>query len=68
MAGFGGRPHWGKRHTRDAADLRGLYPRFADFLAVRDRLDPTGAFANEYTERVLGPVPAAGAGKKKRRR
>lgn len=56
MAGFGGRPHWGKRHTRDAADLRGLYPRFADFLAVRNRLDPGGVFANDYTERVLGPV------------
>lgn len=65
MAGFGGRPHWGKRHTRDAADLRGLYPRFADFLAVRDRLDPTGAFANDYTDRVLGPVTPAD-GKKKR--
>jgi hypothetical protein len=26
------------------------------FLAVRRRLDPDGAFANDYTERVLGPV------------
>ncbi len=68
MAQFGGRPHWGKRHTRDAADLRGLYPRFADFLAVRDRLDPGGAFANEYTDRVLGPVavPAEKKGKRKK--
>jgi L-gulonolactone oxidase len=52
--GLGGRPHWGKLHYRDAASLRPAYPRFADFLAVRDRLDPDRVFANAYTERVLG--------------
>lgn len=51
----GGRPHWGKIHTRDAAYLRGVYPRFDDFLAVRDRVDPERRFANPYLERVLGP-------------
>ena len=50
-----GRPHWGKIHTRDAAYLRGVYPRFDDFLAVRDRVDPERRFANPYLERVLGP-------------
>jgi L-gulonolactone oxidase len=52
---LGGRPHWGKLHYRDAESLRGAYPRFDDFLAVRDRLDPTRLFGNEYLERVLGP-------------
>ena len=51
----GGRPHWGKIHTRDAAYLRGVYPRFDDFLAVRDRVDPERRFANPYLDRVLGP-------------
>ena len=51
----GGRPHWGKLHTLGAAELRPLYPRFDDALAVRDRLDPDRTFANAYTERVLGP-------------
>ena len=50
----GGRPHWGKMHYRSADDLRPAYPRFDDFLAVRDRLDPDRVFANEYLERVLG--------------
>ncbi len=50
----GGRPHWGKLHTRDAAYLRERYPRFDDFLAVRDRVDPGRRFANPYLERVLG--------------
>ncbi len=50
----GGRPHWGKLHTRDADYLRGVYPRFDDFVAVRDRVDPERRFANPYLERVLG--------------
>lgn len=51
---LGGRPHWGKLHYRDAASLRPAYPRFDDFLAVRDRLDPRRVFTNEYLTRVLG--------------
>jgi len=56
MADYEGRPHWGKRNPLDADALRKLYPRFDDFLGVRDRLDPGGVFANDYTDRVLGPV------------
>ena len=36
--------------------LRARYPRFDEFVAVRDRLDPTGVLANAYLDRVLGPV------------
>jgi len=50
----GGRPHWGKMHTRDAAYLTGAYPRFADFLRVRDETDPGRLFANRYLEQVFG--------------
>ncbi|NYG57869.1 L-gulonolactone oxidase [Nocardioides daedukensis] len=50
----GGRPHWGKVHTRQAADLAEVYPRFEEFLALRDRLDPGRVFANDYLRRVLG--------------
>jgi L-gulono-1,4-lactone dehydrogenase len=49
-----GRPHWGKLHTRTAADLAPAYPRFADFVAMRDRLDPDRIFTNDYLDRVLG--------------
>ena len=52
---LGGRPHWGKLHTRTAADLEGDYPRWKDALAMRDRLDPHRAFGNDHLERVLGP-------------
>ncbi|WP_052422329.1 D-arabinono-1,4-lactone oxidase [Nonomuraea candida] len=54
MTRLAGRPHWGKLHTRDAAYLAGVYPRFADFRALRDRLDPDRLFTNDYLDTVLG--------------
>jgi len=50
----GGRPHWGKLHTRDAAYLAGAYPRFADFLRLRDETDPSRVFTNAYLQQVFG--------------
>ncbi|MEU9233168.1 D-arabinono-1,4-lactone oxidase [Streptomyces subrutilus] len=50
----GGRPHWGKVHTRDAEYFAGVYPRFAEFTALRDRLDPDRVFGNDYLRRILG--------------
>jgi FAD-linked oxidoreductase len=55
MNEYGGRPHWGKRHFQTAATLAERYPRWADFQAAREQLDPGRAFTNEYAERVLGP-------------
>lgn len=49
-----GRPHWGKLHTLDVADVRERYPEFARFAEIRDRLDPERVFANAYLTRVLG--------------
>lgn len=54
MLSFEGRPHWGKMHTLDASILRSRYPKFDDFVALRDRLDPDRMFQNAYLERVLG--------------
>lgn len=53
----GGRPHWGKVHHLDAPALRERYPRFDDFVALRDTLDPGGMFSNPYLDRCLGPAP-----------
>lgn len=55
----GGRPHWGKLHTRTEEYFREVYPRFDDFLAVRDRLDPEGRFGNAYLQSVLGEIRTA---------
>ncbi len=54
LAAMDGRPHWGKRHEQTAATLAPRYPGWSAFQTVRKRLDPEGAFANAYTERVLG--------------
>jgi L-gulono-1,4-lactone dehydrogenase len=54
MTAVGGRPHWGKMHTRDAGYLSREYPKFGDFVALRDALDPDRRFGNAYLTQVLG--------------
>ncbi len=54
MRDHDGRPHWGKLHHLEAGDLAERYPRFAEFTALRDRLDPDRVFTNPYLDRVLG--------------
>ncbi len=54
MTAHAGRPHWAKLHSRDAEYLAGVYPRFEEFTALRDRLDPDRVFGNDYLRRVLG--------------
>ena len=49
-----GRPHWGKLHTLGAEYFETVYPRFNDFVAVRNELDPGRRFTNAYLDRVLG--------------
>jgi len=64
MDGFGGRPHWGKRHFQTAATLEPRYPEWDRFQAVRSRMDPGGRFVNAEIERVLlddHPDPEKGA-------
>ncbi|PVZ94070.1 FAD-binding protein [Amnibacterium flavum] len=59
LAPFRARPHWGKVFTLEATDIRDLYPRFDDFLRLREKYDPEGVFVDAYVERVLlGGRPA----------
>lgn len=48
-----GRPHWGKVHSLGSERLRALYPRFDDFRAVRERLDPGHLFTNDHVADLL---------------
>lgn len=50
----GGRPHWGKMHSLTAKELKGLYPRFRDAMAVRRDLDPDNRFVSPYMARLFG--------------
>jgi FAD/FMN-containing dehydrogenase len=54
LRAYGGRPHWGKKHTLTAAALRPLYPRWDDFLRLRAEMDPAGTFLNPYLKELLG--------------
>ncbi len=54
MRRYGGRPHWGKLHTCTAQELAADYPRWEEFLAMRERLDPERLFTNAYLDGVLG--------------
>jgi L-gulonolactone oxidase len=58
MMSFDGRPHWGKLHFRDADSLSKTYPRWSDFIDVRNSLDSGGRFRNAYLDRVIGPPRA----------
>ena len=54
---FGARPHWGKLFLADAASIAPLYERLPDFAHLVERLDPRGAFRNDWLEQhVLGGV------------
>ena len=45
---FGGRPHWGKKHTLQSREISSLFPRWNDFLEYRHKMDPQGVFLNEH--------------------
>ncbi len=51
---YGGRPHWGKLHNLNAAQLSTLYPQWQDFVTLREELDPRGRFLNGHLESILG--------------
>ena len=50
----GGRPHWGKVHSLRSSQLSSLYPRWDDFLALRERMDPSGRFLTPYLRGLFG--------------
>ncbi len=48
LADFDARVHWGKLHFMTPERLHALYPRAADFIALRRELDPQGMFLNDH--------------------
>ncbi len=55
LSPFEARPHWGKLFLQDAASIAALYERLPDFAGLVERLDPRGAFSNDWLEsHVLG--------------
>jgi xylitol oxidase len=48
LAPFDPRPHWGKAFLADAATVAPRYERLSDFVRLAERLDPRGAFRNDW--------------------
>ena len=51
---YDGRPHWGKHHTKTAAEFAELYPDFERFRELRREMDPDGLFLNDHLRDVFG--------------
>ena len=50
---FAARPHWGKYNPLSREEIRDLYPERDAFVAVCRTLDPSGAFRNQWINRVV---------------
>lgn len=50
---YGGRPHWGKVHSLSHRELSQLYPRFRDFMEIRESLDPQGRMLNPHLRKLF---------------
>ena len=50
---YQGRPHWGKLHSMHAASLRDLYPKWPEFIALRQQLDPQQKWLNPYLKQLF---------------
>jgi FAD-linked oxidoreductase len=51
---YGGRPHWGKMHSRTADTLATAYPMWDKFHEIRKKLDPNAMFMNDYVKEMFG--------------
>lgn len=55
LAPYEARPHWGKRFLAGAAVIAERYQRLPDFARLAGRMDPRGAFRNEWLARHVLP-------------
>jgi alditol oxidase len=48
LAPYQARPHWGKLFTMSPNELRSLYKKLPEFIALSKKYDPQGKFRNEF--------------------
>lgn len=53
LAPFEPRPHWGKQFVMHASDIDARYERLPDFQRLAKKLDPRGAFRNDFLDRYV---------------
>lgn len=52
---YQGRPHWGKLHSMTALSLRDLYPKWDDFMLIRQNIDPDQKWLNPHLKQLFLP-------------
>lgn len=52
---YEGRPHWGKKHTLKAKQLKELYPEWGKFQEYRKKFDSQNIFLTPYMKDLLIP-------------
>ena len=50
---YGGRPHWGKKHTLKADQLKEMYPHWEKFQETRQKFDPENTFLTPYMHELF---------------
>lgn len=50
---YDGRPHWGKMHTLTAETFSSIYPKWGDFIKIRNEHDPQRIFLSTYLKTLL---------------
>lgn len=50
---YGGRPHWGKKHTLKAYQLKEMYPHWEKFQETRQKFDPENTFLTPYMHELF---------------
>ena len=50
LAPFGARPHWGKLFTISPKELKSIYKKLPEFVALSKRFDGQGKFRNQFLD------------------
>jgi xylitol oxidase len=53
LAPFQMRPHWGKLFTMSATELKRVYKKMTEFIALSNEFDPRGKFRNEFLRKNI---------------
>lgn len=53
FAAHSGRPHWAKVTHYSKAELNAMYPNWKKFKNLKDSLDPTEMFSNDFLKRLF---------------
>ncbi|WP_444927478.1 D-arabinono-1,4-lactone oxidase [Microbulbifer sp. TRSA002] len=54
---YGARPHWGKNSVAIFEDMAARFPKWSQFIDVKEELDPNNMFSNPFWDRVSGADP-----------